>query len=54
MYKVGDNIVVFEDKGKMAVSITDPYVKQQIATIPNLGTLESGDVLMVLLPLTRS
>lgn len=50
MYKVGDNIVVFDEQGKMAVKVTDPALRKQLPSLPNLGMQDYGTHTIVLLP----
>lgn len=50
MYRVGENVVVFDDRGVMAVSVADSGQQMQLQAVPNLGVKDFGDHKMFLLP----
>lgn len=52
MYKVGENIVVFEDQQKMAVKFTDPRHRAMVPSLPHEGVQYAGDTTIALFPWT--
>lgn len=50
MFKVGNDIVVFDQEGQMVVRVQDPVLAQTVRTLPYVQLLEGEDQLLVALP----